>query len=127
MPKSPLEISKPGDIGPQMLQQLAALLPPALIAEKIQGMLNATYESGGKVKTDWRAVEAGVKLWMSYQIGMPVQRQVILQQKSESGEETLERLLASPASRKMLGQLLESAPKKQGKAARESPTAEDED
>ena len=102
-------IKKASDIGPEMLTRLAAKVSPEDIAELIRTMITAEHETkGGDMYPDWRAREAGAKLWMSYMIGMPIQRQVIVNQASESGVQTLERLLESPASRRALQQVLDS-------------------
>lgn len=104
------KIRNSGDIGPALLVKLAEMIPPEDIAERIKDMMNATYENArGDVKTDWRAVEAGVKLYLSYQIGMPVQRQVVVQQSVESGDQTMDRLMSSPAAIKVLEAMLEKA------------------
>ncbi len=102
-------INKGSDIGPALLSKLAELIPVEFVAEKILQLLNAEIVNArGESYPDNRAIEAGVKLYMSYQVGMPVQRQVIVNQTSESAAQTLERLLESPASRRALQQVLDS-------------------
>lgn len=102
-------INKGSDIGPALLSKLAELIPVEFVAEKILQLLNAEcVNARGESYPDNRAIEAGVKLYMSYQVGMPVQRQVIVNQTSESAAQTLERLLESPASRRALQQVLDS-------------------
>lgn len=106
---SPLEsITKASDVGPALLGKLAELVPPAVIAAKIHEMLDAELKNArGEFYPDWRAREAGIKLYLSYQLGMPVQRQIVVNEQRENKEQTLERLLASPASRRALQMALE--------------------
>jgi hypothetical protein len=104
------QVKNTREIGPTLLTRLAEVLPPEEIAERIRDMLNATYETkNGDVKTDWRAVEAAIKLYLAYQLGMPVQRQVIVQQAPEAGSATMDRLMSSPAAVKVLEQMLAKA------------------
>ena len=96
------------DIGPALLGKLADLVPPEVIAAKIMEMLDAEIENArGQTYPDWRAREAGIKLYLSYQLGMPVQRQIVVNETRESTGQTLERLLASPASRRALQSVLD--------------------
>jgi hypothetical protein len=101
-------IRQASDIGPEMLTRLAAKVSPEDIAELIRTMITAEHETkSGALYPDWRAREAGAKLWMSYMIGMPVQRQIVVNETRESTGQTLERLLASPASRRALQSVLD--------------------
>jgi hypothetical protein len=58
---------------------------------------------------DWRAREAACKLGLTYQIGLPVQRQEIHQTVTNRSEDENMRLLASPAVREMLKKMLAEA------------------
>jgi hypothetical protein len=113
---SPLEsITKASDVGPALLGKLAELVPPAVIAAKVQEMLEAELKNArGEYYPDWRAREAGIKLYLSYMIGMPVQRQIVVSEQRESTGQTLDRLLASPASRRALRSVLDE---EQGRGA----------
>lgn len=102
------------DIGSSTLKRLADLVTPEQIAAKIQGMLGATMvvrtgAESTEERPDWRTIEAAVKLWLSYQLGMPVQRQVVVQQAPETGEATMSRLMSSPAAVKVLETMLAKA------------------
>lgn len=101
-------IAKGSDIGPALLARLAEMVPVELVAQKILQLLHAEIVNArGESYPDNRAIEAGVKLYMSYQVGMPVQRQVIVTEARETTGQTLERLLASPASRRALQSVLD--------------------
>lgn len=101
-------IAKGTDIGPALLARLAEMVPVELVAQKILQLLHAEIVNArGESYPDNRAIEAGVKLYMSYQVGMPVQRQVIVTEARETTGQTLERLLASPASRRALQSVLD--------------------
>lgn len=107
-PPSLDQIKSTRDISPLLLGKLAELVPPELIAEKISEMLDAEMKNArGEFYPDWRAREAGIKLYLSYQLGMPVQRQIVVNETRESTGQTLERLLASPASRRALQSVLD--------------------
>lgn len=107
-PPSLDQIKESRDIGPALLGKLAELVPPAVIAEKIMEMLDAEMKNArGEYYPDWRAREAGIKLYLSYQLGMPVQRQIVVNEQRENTSQTLERLLASPASRRALQAVLD--------------------
>ena len=102
------------DIGTGTLKRLAELVTPERIAEKIHEMLDATTlvrtgSESTEERPDWRTVEAAVKLWLAYQLGMPVQRQVIVQQAAETSEGTMDRLMSSPAAIKVLESMLTKA------------------
>jgi hypothetical protein len=96
-----------GDIGTGLILQLAKEVPPEQIAVAIKEMLGATtnQRTGAhdyEEVPDWRAREAAVKLYLSYMLGMPVQRTEVKTQVIESEEQTLARLLGSPAVREAL-------------------------
>ncbi len=108
VPPSLDQIKESRDIGPALLGKLAELVPPAVIAAKIHEMLDAEIKNArGEFYPDWRAREAGIKLYLSYQLGMPVQRQIVVNEQRETTSQTLERLLASPASRRALQAVLD--------------------
>ena len=96
-------IRQMSDIGPALLMRISETVSPETVADTIKAMLTAEHETkGGDMYPDWRAREAGAKLYLSYMIGMPVQRQVTLTQTPQTDEETLARLLSSPASKRAL-------------------------
>ena len=85
---------EPGLLGLAAMTRLAEEIPIELIVSGIKDLLTATQtngkiaakleEGGFAAPPDYRAREAGLKLWLSYVIGMPVQRQHILQEKRVS-------------------------------------------
>jgi hypothetical protein len=67
-----------GHIGPAALEFLVEKIPADRIVRKIDAMLKAETPQGNP---DWRAQSDAVKLWLSYVIGLPIQRQHIIQEK----------------------------------------------
>lgn len=63
-------------ISTQAIARLIKVITPDRIIDKIEEMLEATYPNG---QPDWRSQESACKLWMAYAIGLPVQRQEIIQ------------------------------------------------
>jgi len=91
-------LSHPGEINRQIAEVLADTVPASEIAETIKDLLAAekAVKDGG-YEPDWRAREAGAKLWLAYQVGLPVQRQEIHQTVTTRSEEDNMKTLASPA------------------------------
>ncbi len=91
------------------MEEILNLVPADVIAGKIQYLLNATYVTRAGVEIpDNSAVEAGVKLWLAYCVGMPVQRSEIVQVNVE-GDGALDRMLATPAGRAAMQRKLAEA------------------
>jgi hypothetical protein len=91
-------LSRPGEINRQIAEVLADTVSSAEVGETIKSLLTAdkrTKEGGSE--PDWRAREAGAKLWLAYQVGLPVQRQEIHQTVVNKSEEENMRTLQSPA------------------------------
>ena len=115
--------NEPALLGPDAIRLIAAEVAPSEIAKTIKEMMGACLVSGSLVKKaleegldappDWRAREAGVKLWLSYVVGMPVQRQHIVQERRQSAP--IEDLLGSPAAREALAKAFAGSP--EGRAA----------
>jgi hypothetical protein len=85
-------------------------VPLDTVVGTLQKLLDATQRDGFP---DWRARTDGIKLWLSYVIGLPVQRQEIVTHKLTSAKPTAA-MLANPETRAMLRRLLDDADK--GKA-----------
>jgi hypothetical protein len=101
----------PSLLGPEAIRKIAEAVSPQEIANAIKAMMvtgslmKAAKEAGFEAPPDWRAREAGIKLWCSYVIGMPVQRQHIVKEDIRR-EQPLEELLRSPAARAALREAL---------------------
>ena len=87
-------IPQNGHISDTSVAYLVAEIPAERITGKITAMLEAKTPQGNP---DWRAQSDAVKLWMSYVIGLPVQRQHIIQEKITSAP-TAQQLLANPVA-----------------------------
>ncbi len=105
------ELQNPSHVTPALISHLAGRFSPEFIAGKIDELLNATHVTkGGKRIADNRAREAGLKLLMAYLIGLPVQRQEIVQVNFDSLEELQRRAQQSPALRAAVAKILEPLP-----------------
>lgn len=97
------QIKQASDLGASLLATLAKEVGHDVIIATLKDMLTAnTVTKAGKKAPDWRAREAGVKMYLAYMVGMPVQRSVTIERKEESEGETMTRLLESPAAREAL-------------------------
>lgn len=88
-----------------IVERLVAEIPETEIVSKIREMLNASYVTkSGKEHPDYRAREAGIKLYLSYTVGLPLQRQIManVNQERPSEEAEWSRILTSPAARRVL-------------------------
>jgi hypothetical protein len=91
-------LSHPGEINRQIAEVLAETVSSAEVGETIKSLLTADKRTKeGGYEPDWRAREAGAKLWLAYQVGLPVQRQEIHQTVTTRSEEENMKTLASPA------------------------------
>lgn len=105
------------DVNPTAISQsfilaINACITPKRVAESISGLLGATRElKSGAVLPDYRAQEAGVRLYLAYTIGLPVQRQEIITVAvdSDNNDGMMERLKSSPAARAALRKALDAA------------------
>ena len=96
--------ANPSAIGVRLLTTLAEAVPAEEVAEVVRDLMKATstVRTGSesfKEVPDYRAREAGAKLYFGYMLGLPVQRSIEIQHREESDEDTWERLLSSPAAR----------------------------
>lgn len=100
-------ITKGSDVGPGLILKLVKEVPVAEVITAIKNMLTANMRTkDGRTVPDYRAREAGAKLYMSYVVGMPVQRVVSTAPPRESDTDTLARMLSSPAAREALRRVL---------------------
>jgi hypothetical protein len=85
-----------------VLDEITKRITPRMIAVGIEQLLNAKLSNG---QPDVRAIESGIKLYLNYTVGLPVQRQEIITKKltgptmdqllsTQAGIDTLRRLLA---------------------------------
>lgn len=90
-------------LSPRAIERLATEVPIETIIEGIQYLINAKIgdppEDGEPDlrRRDTRALEAGLKLWLSYVIGLPVQRQEIVTHKLTGTIDPVQ-LIANPAT-----------------------------
>jgi SLT domain-containing protein len=110
------------DITPAFLAAIAAKVTPEDIANAISELLGATAWVKDSVSTykevpDMRAKADGIKFWLSYQLGLPVQRTEIVTATVDTEEITMAKLMASPAARKAMMEMFASyaASEKSGK------------
>ena len=98
-------------VAPSAIREMMQLIPPSRIAERIDFLLNATRETGrGKHLReipDTRAIEVGVKLYLSYVEGLPVQRIEQINTTVESENQLVERMRYSPATLRHMEALIE--------------------
>lgn len=108
-PKRNLSVANAAAITAKVVECIASRIPPERIAKAIDKLLDAKRMTKFGPEEDPRAMEAGVKLYLSYIVGMPTQRieqvNVNVDADTEAGME--ERLKASPALRAKLQQMLD--------------------
>ncbi|MDE1169863.1 MAG: hypothetical protein PW734_01430 [Verrucomicrobium sp.] len=119
----------PTEIAPSITRAMATLCPPEVFAQNLLNLMTATkralvnHQVYGDVP-DWSAREAGAKMYASYMIGLPIQRQEIVSVQKESLDTIRERLENSPAMRKSLQAVLDQAAAKAAKKL--NPSAPDD-
>ncbi|MBC8001081.1 MAG: hypothetical protein H7X97_00720 [Opitutaceae bacterium] len=70
-----ISIAKPGEISREVLYAIHKHVDPDKVGMVISKMLDATRSlKDGRELPDTRTQEAGVKLYLAYMVGMPVQR-----------------------------------------------------
>lgn len=94
-----------GGLSVTAVRLIAERIPPEKIAAKIEQMLEAKLVNN---QPDWRAVEIGLKLYLSYTVGLPVQRQEIVQHKITSPA-TLTAMLTDPEAIEALQRQIDAA------------------
>lgn len=107
----PLRTLAPGDVNRKVCSVLADIVPVEEVGEGIKEMMQATtIGRGGDEVPDYRAREAAMKLWLAYSVGMPLQRQEIVQVNVDGSKESLsDKIKSSPALRAQLKRMLEEA------------------
>lgn len=100
------------NVSQRTINLLAERIPPERVVDQLDKLLTATRTGkNGVVTPDVRAIEAGLKLWLAYGIGLPVQRteaiNINLDADAAMGIE--ERLAKSPALREQLRRSLAAA------------------
>jgi len=101
-----------GAVSRELVAAIAQVISPQRIAEAINEMLSAKRElKNGTVLPDTRAQEAGVKFYLQYMIGLPVQRveQVNVNIDADAEAGLTDRLTKSPALRQSLKRAIEKA------------------
>lgn len=103
--KTMASMKQTGQMSPKLLEMIAANVPCELIISKIHELLEARTpvrigkggdEYGGE--PDYRAIEAGLKLFLNYTVGTPIARQHIIQETIETDSQTFSRIMESPAA-----------------------------
>jgi hypothetical protein len=99
------------NISVRLLTTLANEVPPERVARAIADLMEAsnivrTGSDTSATVPDHRTRLAAVQLYLSYNLGMPVQRTITKEDKQESDAETMTRLMASPAAREAMRQAL---------------------
>ena len=84
----------PAALTPAVMTAIARKVSPERIADCIAMLLEAELSNG---QPDVRAIESGIKLYLNYMVGMPVQRQEIVTHKVTSSIDP-KSLLANPAT-----------------------------
>ena len=101
-----------GAVSRELVAAIAQVISPQRIAEAINEMLSAKRElKNGTILPDTRAQEAGVKFYLQYMIGLPVQRveQVNVNIDADAEAGLTDRLTNSPALRQSLKRAIEKA------------------
>lgn len=97
-------------ISKEIVAALAYVIPPETVAQTIASLMTASRTlKNGTVLPDTRAQDSGVKLYLAYMVGLPVQKtesvNITLDADSAVGME--DRLRKSPALRQALKGILE--------------------
>lgn len=92
-----------GAVSTASMEYLVQQIPAERITGKLAAMLEAKTPQGNP---DWRAQSDAVKLWLSYVIGLPVQRQEIVQHRINTSP--LDSLLATAEDRDALRRQLDA-------------------
>ena len=102
-------LAHPGDINKQVAKVLLEKVGPDMVAETIHEMMVATRPTRDGEVPDGRQREAGVKLWLAYMVGLPVQRteSVTVELTADAEVGMRERLRHSPSLRASLRAILD--------------------
>lgn len=115
---------KPGlgvQLNTETMRELQDAFPPSRVVAMMEQMATAMMETkSGILRPDYRAREQVIKIMLSYSLGLPVpQAPVPDPPPKESNEQTMDRLLASPAARRMLLDAIHRAEAETGKGPAE--------
>lgn len=104
---------RPADVANELIHQLAHKFPAAVIVDKFSQLLDAkkcipTQGGGIRVEPDSPVQLKAMELLLKYQLGLPVQRQEIIQKSYDSLDTLKEKLTKSPALRKAVGKIIDS-------------------
>ena len=124
----PLDAAPPGGwqklaLGAQAstetMRSIQEAFPPSRIVAMLEQMATATMETkSGILRPDYRSREQVIKIMLSYNLGLPVpQVQAPPPPPTETNEQTLDRLMASPAARRMLLEAISKAETETNKAS----------
>ena len=108
----PISEISPASISRELMDAIAHEIEPTEIAKCIRELITATRElKNGTVLPDTRAMESGVKLYLAYMIGLPVQRieNLNVNVDAETEEGLTDRLAKSPALRQSFRRVLSKA------------------
>lgn len=107
-----LDLSDPRVINKEIVVAMANKVAPDDIAAKVYELIHAKRETkGGAMIPDVRSMEAGIKLYLSYVVGLPIQRSEVVTVNLDADSTTglAERLRNSPALRETFRRILDAA------------------
>lgn len=109
-PSRKLDLSDPKTINKEVVVALARSISPDYVADKIKQLLEMTRTTKAGEVPDVRAMEAGIKLYLAYAVGLPTQRSEIVQVNVDADNALglEERLRHSPALRSMFRKMLDN-------------------
>lgn len=102
----------PSSISQAFIVAVSECVKPERVAAAVGQLLTAKrVTKSGAEFPDYRAMEAGIKLYLAYTIGLPVQRQEVVTVNVDADSETgmMDRLAKSPALRAALRKALDAA------------------
>jgi hypothetical protein len=95
-------LNNPAEISREVLAAIHRHVNPDIVGQTIASLLSATRTlKNGDILPDTRAQEAAAKLYMSYAVGMPVQRSEVVNVNldADKGDDLEQRMRQSPAMR----------------------------
>jgi len=102
----------PSSISQAFIVAVSECVTPERVAESVNQLLGAKrVTKTGAEFPDYRAIEAGIKLYLAYTIGLPVQRQEVVTVNVDADTEAgmMDRLAKSPALRASFRKILDAA------------------
>lgn len=84
--------------GQRTIELLAKHVTPEAIAQAVASALQAETVTREGTVPDFRTRLEASKIYLNYLVGLPVQRQEIVHQAVRNDQESMDRLLASPAA-----------------------------